>query len=246
MSKIAKKILPIAGAVIGNTLLPGAGAAIGSGFGTLASGGGIKNALLSGVGSYAGGQIAGNIFGNAGSTVGNAIGLSSANALPWAAADTTLGSALGRAVGSTAANSIAGTSLASVFGSQAGSDLATNAFGDNQANDNVAPAGPAPFMPKQADQQALPSSLNSYSSLTGDQQSSNLATQGVYGGGIGPEEQSYFLNLANRKLVDQSGNTSDMSSLSPIEQAYLQKLGLGGYGNTSSLLEAISKWKSAA
>lgn len=250
--KIKSIALPIIGAAIGSAV-PGIGtalgASIGSGAGTLASGGNIGQALLSGVGGYAGGNIAGSVLGNSLGTVGSALGLSTANALPWAAANSSLGSALASGIGSSAANSIAGSSIASVLGSQYGSSLAANAFGNDdpmpQMSAPAEPAGPAPFDPKQEDEQEVPASLNSLGSLTSQQRTSNLANQGVFGGGNGPAEQKYFLNQINRRLVDNTGKLSDLSSLSPIEQSYIQKLGLGNNSNTKSLLEAISKWKAA-
>jgi len=255
--KFRKTALPIAGAILGSLALPGigtelglslgsaGGAAIGGGLGTLASGGGIKNALLSGAGSYLGGNLAQGILGGSLGTVGGATGLSSAGALPWSAANTGLGQSLGNVIGSSAANSLAAAPLSGILGSFYGSDLAQNALGDQQAPKFTGPAGPAPFVPKQADAAKLPAGLSGFASLTPQQQSTNIANQGVYGGGNGPEEQGYFTNLINRRLVDLSGNLSDKSTLAPIEQSYLSQLGLGGYGDTKSLLEAISKWKAA-
>ncbi len=91
-----------------------------------------------------------------------------------------------------------------------------------------------------------PPSLSGLGQLTPAQRTSNIATKGVYGEGADTPEQKYFLNQINRRLVDESGNVdAGMDDISAIEQSYLQKLGLGGYGNTSNLLEAISKWKPA-
>ncbi len=105
-------------------------------------------------------------------------------------------------------------------------------------------SGVTPFKATRAGQMEAPNGL-AMNGLTSDQQSSSLATQGAYGGGLGKDEQNYFLNLENRKLVDDGGNVADINTLSPIEHSYLQKLGLGGFGNSNDLLKAFSTWKAA-
>lgn len=229
--KFKRFALPAIGAIIGSAV-PGVGtalgAAIGSGASQYSSTHNIGQALAAGAGSYVGGQVAGNVFGSTLGTVGG----------------TAFDSLPGGAISNFAQNAIpaglANTSIGSIIGSSVGSDLASNSFAPKAA----AAPGPTPFSPQQEQQQTAPDSLNGgFASLTPDQQSTNLATQGVYGRGNGPEEQNYFENLLNRRLVDPSGQTQDMSNLKPIEQSYLQKLGFGGYGDTSSLLEALSKWK---
>lgn len=226
--KIKGFALPAIGAIIGSAV-PGVGtalgAAIGSGASSYSSNHNIGQALAAGAGSYIGGQVAGNVLGNTG-TVGGAL----FDHLP--------GGELSSFAQNVLPSALANTSIGSALGSQIGSNVASNAFAPTQT-----PSGPTPFSPQQEAQQDTPASLNGIGSLTSDQQSTNLANQGVYGGGNGPQEQSYFENLINRRLVDPSGQTQDMSSLKPIEQSYLQKLGFGGYGDTSSLLEALSKWK---
>lgn len=145
-------------------------------------------------------------------------------------------------LGPTVAQNVLNTSLGSIGGALAGNSLSSSL---NPVKTGVANQTPAGYVPKQQEQQDLPSSLQGFGALDQNQQTSNLANQGTYGGGLGPQENSYFLNLVNRQLVDKSGQTSDVSSLSPIENSYLQKLGLGGYNNSNNLLEAISKWKAA-
>lgn len=100
----------------------------------------------------------------------------------------------------------------------------------------------SPYVPSRDNPLSAPSSLSDLSSLTPEQQESNIATKGVYGGGEGPQENQYFLNLINRQLVDDKGNVGNMSSLAPIDTSYLSQLGLGGYGNTSDLLKGISQY----
>lgn len=144
--------------------------------------------------------------------------------------------------------SIPGLNLGSAIGGFAGNSLASSLAGSPKQN--VSPSNntnssmlAAPFHPTQQGAQDLPASLHALGGLTSDQQASNVATQGVYGGGNGPQENSYFLNLMNRQLVDSSGKVGDMSGVSPIENSYLQKLGLGGAKNSTGLLQAISNWK---
>lgn len=160
---------------------------------------------------------------------------------------------IGEALGSTASNAIgsnlANTSIGGALGGAAGNAIYDSLY-PQQKDDSggggqiQTAAGPTPFSPAQQAQLTLPGSLSGFSDLSPEQQSSNLATQGVYGGGNGPDEQAYFQNLINRRLVDSSGNVDqNMSDVSPIEQSYLSQLGLGGAGSTSSILEAISKWK---
>jgi hypothetical protein len=221
--KFKKFILPAIGAVIAGPI----GAAAGSAVSSYTSNHNIGQALAAGFGSYAGGQIAGNVLGPSLGTVGS----TAFDGLP------------SNALSNFALNSIPGelanTSIGSVIGSSVGSDLASNTFASSPSG----PSGPAQFTPQQGDPGETPASLTGLGSLTNDQQSTNLANQGTYGSGNGSQEQQYFLNLLNNKLVDESGHTNDLGTLKPIEQSYLQKLGFGGYGDTSSLLEAISKWK---
>lgn len=215
---------------------PAIGAAIGSGISSYTSDHSLKNALLSGAGSYAGGQIAGNVLGDKLGTVGGTLD-SVGNSAGAGAFANFAGNALPA--------SLTGSSISSMLGGQLGSDLAKNSFGDAQ-DGSLASSTPSPFAPSQQDAKEAPASIQGLGSLTADQQSTNLANQGVYGGGNGGQESDYFLNLINRRLVDQSGQTSDINTLKPIEQSYLQKLGLGGYDNSNNLLEAISKWQSQA
>lgn len=236
-SKVLKTLVPIAATIAGNAILPGIGGAIGSGIGTKVTGGSWGDALKSGAFSYAGGKIGGAI-GNSdigkslglGGTVGDAAGFTS-NAFK------TQAGTMGADFGDIAANSITSAPLASTLGAYAGNSMAS------PAPKISGPQGPTPFSPTQQAAQALPGSMSAFGSLTPEQQSSNIATQGVYGGGAGPSEQSYFMNLMNRRLVDGQGKVDEnMSDISPIENSYLSQLGLGGYGNTKSLLEAMSKW----
>lgn len=231
-----------AGFAIGGPV--GLGAAEG-GFEAATNGGSIgdilKGAAIGGAGSYVGGQI-GSFAGNAlGGNLGRSIGDVAFSNLPSNA----LGSFAGNSIPASIANSSIGSALGGFAGNSIGQQLAAPKPKTSSQLASAPVSGQAPFVPKQQDAQELPASLSGLSGLTSDQQSTNLASQGVYGGGNGPQEQSYFMNLLNRRLVDPSGKTGDVSQVNPIEQSYLQRLGISGYGNTNSLLEAMSKWQAA-
>lgn len=226
--------------LVGPFIAPAAGFALGGPLGAAAASGlqtGIKTGdplagILSAGGSYAGGQIASNVLGDQLGTFGG-----------------TISDALGPEAGSFAGNilgpEIAGAQISSALGSTVGSNLAsslaTNTGLDTPNAMAAGPAAPEPFSPKREDQISLPGSLSGFSGLSPNQLSSNIATQGVYGGGAGPEESGFFANLINRRLVDETGQVGDMSGINPIENSFLSQLGLGGFGNSNDLLEAISK-----
>lgn len=141
-----------------------------------------------------------------------------------------------------AAGSAIGMPFASTFANAAGSAVG-NLFGGGGSHHDSAPAAPSPYVPKQDAAMGLPASLSQFGGFTPEQQSSNIATQGVYGGGEGPEENKYFLNLINRRLVDQTGNVGSTESVNPVENSFLSTLGLGGYKDTNDLLTKIHGYK---
>lgn len=239
---IGALLAPGVGAALGVGLTGATGAAIGSGAASLWDTKNPLAALGAGAGSYIGGNIASSLLGSSLGTVGSAIGAEST--LPW----NSIGSALASGIGPTAANSIISAPISGVLGSTYGSSIGEALGGAGNAKKSapsLTPALPA-FKPKQEAERDVPPSIAGMGQLTPQQRTSNIATQGVYGSGAGSDEQSYFLNQINRRLVDESGAVDqDTSELSPIELSYLQRLGIGGYGNTSNLLEAISKWRPA-
>lgn len=199
----------------------------------------LKSGALSGGGAYLGSEIGGSL----GSSLGTVGGSTAANAV-GPGFNSTIGDLFGSQAGGMAGNAIgnlASTSIGSAIGGYTGENFASSL---NPPKLKPSP-GEAPFTPSQQAAAAAPASIASMSTLSPLQQSTGLANQGTYGGGLGPEENSYFLNLENRKLVNQNGSTNNLSSLTPIENTYLSKLGLGGYGDTTSLLKAISQWKAA-
>lgn len=226
---------------VGLSAIPGGAAFIPAVQGLKAYGatGNVLSGLAAGAGSYLGGKFGGNVFGDLGTvggaatnTFGNEAGNSILNGISGFA-----GNAAGDAFGS-----LATTPISSIAGSYAGNALGQAAVG---AQPLQAKQKSTAFSPTRAGEGETPASLQAYGSLSPDQQTSNLATQGVYGGGLAPQEQQYFLNLVNRQLIPQEGGVQDKSSLNPIENSYLSQLGLGGYQNSNDLLEAISKWKAA-
>lgn len=230
--RLRRVALPIVGGIIGGPLgasaglAAGVGPAIGAGIGSLAGGGSPKEALLSGAGSFVGG----NLFSGTGGTVGSALNKG-------------LGQSLGQSVGSIIGPSNVGANLGQVLGSAFGSNLASSLVPQKTAN----PSGQTPsavFKPKREAEKQSPASFNFPGSLSPLQMTSNIATQGVYGGGAGPEETDYFLNMMNRRLITDEGVLDrDLSEINPIENSFLSQLGLGGMSSSRNLLEAISRYR---
>jgi hypothetical protein len=209
----------------------------------------VALAFIPGVGPYAsaayvgtktgletGSPLAG-ILGAGGSFAGNALGGA-------------IGGELGTSLGSTTGNIVGGESgaeLGSIAGNLVGNELGPSlgSFAGNALAENVgsslgvdySPTKTATWSPTKSSIGSLPSSLSGLSGLSSSQVGSNIATQGMYGSGVGSEENQYFANLMNNKLIDQG-----IGSLSPIESSYLSQLGLGGNEDTSSLLKALESY----
>jgi len=200
---------------------------------TVGKGGSLLAGLGSAAGSYLGGKIGGSLTGKTiGGSLANNIGKQATSSI-----FDNLGS-LGGNVAGNIFNANIGQALGSYAGSQVGQDL-----GGGIPVKGV--SGPPQFSASRAELGDAPAGLSG-GGLNENQQASNLATQGVYGGGLGEQESDYFLNLVNRRLVDESGQVGDLESINPIEKSYLQQLGYSGYENPTNLLEAISKRKRAA
>lgn len=197
--------------------------------------GNVLSGLAAGAGSYFGSQFGGNILGDLGTVGGGA-----SNIFGGEAANSVFNK-LGSFAGNAAASNLFNVPIANALGGYAGNALGAGLFSSSGQQQAKKPAG---FVPSRQSEQEAPTSLQGFGSLNPNQQSTNLATQGVYGGGLGPQEQNYFLNLINRQVVDDGGNVQE-GQIDPIESSYLQNLGLGGHDNPRDLLEAISKWKAA-
>lgn len=198
---------------------------------------GLESAGLSYAGQSIGSGI-GDTFGQSLGTVGSKLG-TTAGDLSGNIASSSFGNIVGAGASNAIGSAIANQGIGSLLGGYAGNTLASSLM--PQYTPKV--QGPTPFAPKQADAGEVPGSLAGLSTLTPEQQSSNVANKGVFGGGNGPEEQAYFTNLINRRLVDQSGKVGDINQLSPVDNSYLSQLGLGGYGSSQDLLQALTKWK---
>lgn len=237
MGKTLKKTAAFALPIVGNAIAPGIGGVIGGALGGAINGGGLRGAAIGGLTSLAGNVIGNEFSGAIGSGIGSKVAGSTLADLTGGAA-----SALGDSIGSTTV----GSALSGLAGNAVAGDLTSSLFPNKTSQTSTSPNSllPAPYTPTQSPQLQLPGSLSGLNGLAPDQQISNLATQGVYGQGLGPQEQSYFTNLVNNQLVDKSGNVSDISNVSPIENSYLSQLGLGGFSNSKDLLGAISKWQS--
>lgn len=244
---VAPVLGTIGGSLIGNpelgllgSLGTAAGGAIGAGVGSGLSTGiqtgnplsGLVSGVASGAGSFAGGQLLGPTLNGLGGGV---------NALSGAAAPGALGtpiaSSLSQLGGDAAKDVLGSATFGDVLGGAAGSGIAQGIAGqvDPNINKTNTPNPPGPSLQAPS---GIPQSLNSLSGYTPQQQASNIATQGVYGGGNGPGETNYFLNLMNRQLFDQPNN----SSLSPVENNYLQQLGIKG-NDPNSLLQGIQNYQ---
>lgn len=231
MGKALSIIAPIAGAALGGAI-PGVGPLIG---GSLASGlyTGVKThnplaGLAAAGGSYLGGSLGGQFLGGPtiGQTVNNAIG----------------GTTLGNFVGNSISPALMNASVGSALGSFAGNSLATGLVPQSSGSSSGASGAPQ-FNPTREQSQTAPLSFSGLSSFSPEQVGSNIATKGIYGGGQGPQEQSYFVNLMNRRLIDDAGKVdTGLGDISPIENSYLGKLGITG-NNPSNLLQAMSRWR---
>lgn len=245
MGKIFKKAIGIAAPIIGSAI-PGVGtalgAAIGGAVGGAVGGGGLKGALLGGVTGYAGNVIGNSLSGPITSSLSKA---GASNTLANKLANTSIGRLASNVAGPVSGSALLGGAAANYAGNAIASQIG-EAIMPTQEESGTRPETPKPFQPTRNVQLELPGSLGQFKDLDERQQSTNLANQGVYGGGLGSEENTYFTNLINRRLIDTSGNVaSDFSGLAPVESSYLTQLGLGGQSNPRSLLEALSKWRPA-
>lgn len=234
------------GALTGAGAISGSGAIGGlSGDSLGAAGSGLTDEFASGFSgapTFGTGSLVGPASTGVGSAAGSSGGASILSSLPNMNLGTigsnlnsltgpTVGNSISSALGPSLSNTGVGAAAGGVLGSQAASGLI-----------DQSPPGPPGWKPSQSSASPLPPSLSMLSTLTPGQQASNIATQGTYGGGNGPQEESYYTNLLNRQLVDPSGNVSPLSSLSPIENTYDQQLGLGGFTNPTDLLKALRTW----
>lgn len=240
-------VAPVLGGIAGTLIAPGIGTAIGAGIGSGTTTGvetgspvaGLLSGVAGGAGSAVGGSLLGPVLGSIGGGVAPITG---------GATSGLLGQSIGASLGDTALSG-----LGSALGNATGGSLIGGAIGSGVAQGATEAAIPGPFNPKpntvdwHAQQQSamgLPSSLSNYAGLNPDQQASNIATGGIYGGGVGPEESNYFLNLINRKLTNGNGGVAnDTSGLAPIDMSFLSQLGINNAG-PNQILQGIQKYGS--
>jgi len=236
MSSAFDTIASIAVPAIGTAIAGPIGGAVASGlYSGIKSGDPLKGLAAAG-GSYLGSSIGSGLTS---STVGTGLGLGGGvlSALPENILNTNLGGAVGGFLGGGLAESL--------VGSDSGKISKTNVPQVAQI------ASPAPILknpetgykPTRMPQVSSGSLADSLSGLSPIQQVSGLATEGYYGSGLGKDEQNYWLNMVNRRLVDDSGTVDpDLQELLPIEQSYLSQLGI--QGRPVDILQGIEKYLS--
>lgn len=239
-------LAPAAGGLLGS-ILPGIGtawgAALGSGLGSGLNTGiktgnplaGALSAVGSGAGSYLGGALLGPELSGLGST---------ANTISGGTTPGFLGRSIGNSLGDFAGNAIGGQTLGNLAGAGIGSSVGSSGGEMLGGMLNPQSSGSTPsfgYSPSAQPSQGLPQSLSQFGGLNPNQQASNLATKGVYGGGNGPQETNYFMNLMNRQLFDNGSMKSDISGINPVEMNYLNQLGVSGSSPTD-LAKGISSY----
>lgn len=244
MGGVLDIIAPIAGGALGSMVgMPMLGAAVASGLSTGVKTGNPVAGLLSAGGSYLGSSVGSSLGSAFGASGGGLLSQSPGEALAGVVGPQTMGSIApfgswaGNALGSDTLGTLAGGALGGSVGNSMGTSLGQSI---NPMKPNT--QDPAIYSPSRQSQMGLPQSLSQFGSLDPFQQATNIATKGIYGGGQGKDENSYFLNLINRQLVDPSGSVGGMQSLNPVENTYLSQLGLGGFGNSNDLLKGISQY----
>lgn len=234
--------LPSLGSAAGGAIGAGIGAGVNTGVETGRPLAGLLSGIGTGAGSYAGSQLLGPALGGIGGGTDAVSGGQTAGFLGQPVAKSLSDTALSGAANSVFDGSTGGDILGGAVGSAVGSNVAQSAapsmFMPSVSTDDATHAQD----PRQQSPMQLPGSLSSYGNLNPQQQSTNLATHGVYGGGNGPQEQNYFLNLINRQLVDPSGNVAaNTNSLAPVDMSYLNQLGISG-STPTDYLKGISKF----
>lgn len=86
----------------------------------------------------------------------------------------------------------------------------------------------------------LPSTLGEFQDLDDLQRRAAIATEAIQGEGIGRQGENYYLNLLARSFMGDDNQLMD-ADLLPIEQQYLQLLGLE-YGDPRSFLDSLARY----
>lgn len=236
-------------APIALSFVPGVGPGLAAAYTGIKTGvetGNPFSGLLAGAGSFAGNALGSSLGSALGSSGGGLLGETPINALGNTFGGSTVGavapfgSFAGNALGSSNIGSFLGGAAGGNVGESLGRDLggAINPMSGSSSASNGTPS----FSPTRSAEMSLPSSLSQLSGMDPFQQSTNIASKGVYGGGQGANENSYFLNLINRQLVDDQGKVGNTSSINPVQNSYLSQLGLGGYSDSNDLLKKINQY----
>jgi hypothetical protein len=91
----------------------------------------------------------------------------------------------------------------------------------------------APNKVNRPDEMALPEFLRELSPYSGQQIRSNIATKGIYGGGVEDVGSRYFLNSLLREYLNQDNQATGYDLL-PVEEQYLQSMGVPITSSTGS------------
>lgn len=239
-------LAPVAGAALGS-IIPGLGtgigaalgAGLGSGVSTGARTGNPLSGALAGLGSAGGSFLGSQFLGPELAGLGSGTSEISGGATPGF-----LGQTFGDTFGDFAGNSISNQTLGSLAGGAAGSSIGSSAgsmAGGMLNSPNSGNQMSFGFTPSAQQAQGLPQSLSQFAGLSPNQQASNIATKGVYGGGNGPDETNYFMNLMNRSLFSNGSMASDTSGINPTQMNYLNQLGVSGSSPTD-LAKGISSY----
>lgn len=204
---------------------------------------GLLSGAANAAGTYAGGKLGGAFLGPELSSIGSSVDSASGATVPGF-----LGKTFGQTFGDFAGNSIGGQTLGNLVGTGIGG-FAGGSAGDmvgGMASNLVNPPNPGNqqsfgFSPSQQPGMGLPQSLSQFAGLNPNQQASNIATKGVYGGGNGPDETNYFMNLMNRSLFNNGQLANDTSGINPVSMNYLNQLGVSGSSPTD-LAKGISSY----
>ncbi len=236
-------IAPVAGTAVGSLVgMPWLGAAVGSGLNTGVKTGSPLAGIGSALGSYAGSAIGAGIGPALGEVAGNTAG----SLFGSGAAASTISGLAGAGLYNASLGSIVGSALGSGIGGSLGGSFdqsSDNSFNEELYSPGFTPTNvaKAPFKATRQAEADVPPGLQGFGTFDPEQRRTNIATEGVYGGGTGKQEKNYYLNLLNRRLVDDNGNVGGWDRLKPIDMSYLAQIGMGGYKTPSNLLEAISQ-----
>lgn len=232
VKEVLTPVIRIAAPVIGGTFGP-LGAAAGAAYGNYITGSSPSDSLqagaLAGVGNYVGGQLTDGFVGSDLSSLGSV-----GNSVATGIAD--YGGSIGGQLLASNTGAIIGSVAPSFLGASGAQQQPTELYSYTD------PASQAlqkelSFKPVRPSEQDTPDFL---SGLTNLQKRSNIAAQGVFGGGVEQDTQKYYDNLLQRNLISDTGRVEDINGLLPVETQYLQKRG-APIGSSLDLLRYLQQ-----